>query len=463
MIDNNNRLIRRKNRQNKIPRQRAAIHNHHNHHYTDTQMQPDIDDVYVLCGSDDEEVCLDLGRTTALLESCAVPMPSGWAPAPEAPKRDREEPVHVHEEDEKDAYASVQTDSGDKTTKSKKKARPVQSGEEDEDDGEASSGKVEARFFSSSLFSSPFSTFFLKKGSSKNDVLLARFGQGADLKRSKGGVSHRRLTSGLYYDHDILNIPVVMADSQGNETLRAPGVGYRFHPVKDANTKAAAARTHKARVEHFMRSHTDDEGNLTFHGKPTDYINRNNANTANPRPTKGQFDPYEVFVSDSGGADVLIPPQVVLHQVQKLTRMVDTIMHRVVPALDKLRLASDPSQRSLYEELCMDLHMDDLRHAQIPFLRKHDPENPTPQDVPEYAWNQCYYVTELEKKIAADAETERKKKMDATLADIEMTRTASSSSYGININQFLDDVDFNDLGKLSDAAMPNELMSFPPL
>lgn len=427
-------------------------------------MQTDIDEAYVFDIDDDGE-CFVIDETIALLRSQAIPVTTEQAPvdAPvaEVPKRTRDEPVHADEEDEKDAYASVQTDSGDKTTKNKK-SRVVRSEDEDGDDGEASSTKVGAHFFPPLFFFFLVLTL-LEKSSSRKDVLLARFGQGQDSKRSKGGASHRKLTSDLYYDHDILNIPVVTTDKQGNETLRAPGIGYRFHPVKGADVKVAAARTYKARVNHFMRSHTDDEGNLIFHGKPTDYIDRNAANKANPRPTTGQFDPYEVFVSDSAGADVLIPPQVVLHQVQKLTRMMDTIMCRVVPELDKHRLALDPSKRSLFEEICMDLHKDDLRHAQIPFLRKHDPENPTPQDVPEYAWNQCYYVTELEKKIAADAEAERKAKMDAILADIEMTRNVSSSSYGVDIDQFLDGVDFNNLGKLSDTAMPDELLSFPPL
>ena len=117
-------------------------------------MQTDIDEAYVF-DIDDEGECLVLDETMALLRSQAISVPSELVPVrtpiTEAPKRGREEPVHADEEDERDAYASVQTDSGDKTTKNKK-SRATRFSEEDGDDGEASSTKVGANFFLRSLF-----------------------------------------------------------------------------------------------------------------------------------------------------------------------------------------------------------------------------------------------------------------------------------------------------------------------
>lgn len=112
-------------------------------------MQTDIDEAYVFDIDDDGE-CFVIDETMALLRSQAIAVTAEQvpvdAPVAEVPKRTRDEPVHADEEDEKDAYASVQTDSGDKTTKNKK-SRVVRSEDEDGDDGEASSTKVGAHFF----------------------------------------------------------------------------------------------------------------------------------------------------------------------------------------------------------------------------------------------------------------------------------------------------------------------------
>ena len=194
---------------------------------------------------------------------------------------------------------------------------------------------------------------------------------------------------------------IVDRQDDGTVVIHAPGMAFDYNWGGHARSSAGAKK-------HYERARK--EGQLVGSMESLTEL----------REVKGD-DNVRVVVSGGTDSHVPVPVELMVMQQQKHVRLVDFMCLKVVPAIDHLMSIMSPDTPSLFEELLRE-HREDMSLARMPFPVRHNPANPTPQDISAAAYEGCAPVIEEEKRRIAKRERELEDQIEAIKRELGEVR-----------------------------------------